>query len=132
MWIWIAFWTFVTLVSVAGILTAFETRKAKLDLIRLAIEKGQTLEPALIDKLMPAEEEKETPSRAQAGAGLQVGGIMCFAAGIGLPVLGYFISSIESDAFPALLGVGGFLLCMGVGMFVASKFVQSKATARSE
>jgi len=122
----IFFIAFVTIVVVAGIAAGILNTRAKLDLFRLAIEKGQALDPAVLDRLMPKQEEPES-SPAQAGTGLQVGAIMCFAAGIGLPLLGYFISSLEPDALPALLGFGGFLICMSAGMFVASKLVQSKS-----
>jgi hypothetical protein len=130
MWISLVF-IVMLMIPIAGILagTAASTKKrqAKLDLIRLAIEKGQTLDPALIDKLMPAKIKMDQPTPAQAATGLRIGGVMCLAVAVGLPILGYCLISIDPRAFPALQGVGGLVACISMGLFVASKIVLSSS-----
>jgi hypothetical protein len=134
MWIPIAFIAFLTIVSVVGTIAGSIVRttkkKAELELIRLVIEKGQTLDPELLDKLMPVKARANAPTPEEISTGLQIGGIMGFAFAVGLVVLGYFLSGIADanpKTFPALQGAGGLFFCLSVGLFVASKVVRSKS-----
>ncbi len=110
-----AFWGFMAVVVVAGIWRQIAARREAEETMRLAIEKGQQLDPALVDKLM-------RPPQRHGPEGLLVGGGVMLASGIGLPVMGYFISmGGNSEALYPLIGVGCLtslvglsLLCFGV------------------
>jgi hypothetical protein len=123
MWIVIAFIAFIACASVAGTIADAIKKKAELELVRAAIEKGHALDPALVDKLMPAKENNERPSPLKVAMGLRIGGIMVLAFAVGLILLGYFISNVDEHAFPAMLGSGALFGCIGVGLFVASRYV---------
>jgi hypothetical protein len=43
----VAFWIFIGAVAVAGIVTDYKRRRGSVDVIRMAIEKGQQLDPSL-------------------------------------------------------------------------------------
>ena len=74
----IAFWVFITIVSIAGMLQDYRKRKLALEPLRIAIEHGQQLSPEIIATLLGREERHETLDPRQ----LEVGGIITCAAGI--------------------------------------------------
>jgi hypothetical protein len=55
----IAFWVFVTISAVAGIVSDYKRRKAAIEPLRLAIERGQALDPALVEKLLGRDRQDE-------------------------------------------------------------------------
>jgi hypothetical protein len=125
MWIVIACIAFITIVSVAVATQNTIRHKDKLDLIRFAIEKGHPIEPTVIDKLMQPEPSPQQPEAfaKRPGQGLRIGAIMCFAVAVGLPVLGYFLSSLDKEVFVATRAAGAFLACIATGMLTASIYM---------
>jgi len=86
--------------------------------LRAALERGQPIDPAVLQNLAAKSERIRSPER------LQGGGVIVIAAGIGLAILGYFISHGspgDQDAQMPLLGVGAMVACIGVGMLVAAR-----------
>jgi high-affinity Fe2+/Pb2+ permease len=83
--------------------------------IRLAIEKGQSLDPALIEQVMQS-------NRRNSAAGL-TGGAVLVATGLGLPIMGYFISlGGNARALYPLTGVGFMILLVGVALLLVWRF----------
>jgi hypothetical protein len=116
----IAFWAFVAVAAVAGIVADYKKREAALAPLRLAIERGQQLDPALVERLM-------TPER---GAGidplyLRIGGIITFAAGVGVIILSFILAQVAPIALYPVLGGGVVLVCVAVGLLVAARTVES-------
>jgi hypothetical protein len=107
-----------------------QKKRARLDLLRVAVEKGQSLDPVLIDKLLAHEGDPSRPPGERASIGLRIGGILVLAFAVGLVVIGLCIANIESvdgAALPGMLGAAGLFACMGIGLFIASRMVSSKA-----
>jgi hypothetical protein len=100
----VAFWIFVAIVVLASIWLAFARNREMQKTIRLAIEKSVQLDAALIDKLVKR--------RSGIPEDYYVGGIVCIAVGIGLPILGYFFGRIEAE--PELQFVCGILVGAGI------------------
>ena len=73
----IAFWAFVAIATVAGIIADYKKRQLTLEPLRQAIEKGQQLDPAVVERLMASPKETETPI---APVALRVGGIIVISA----------------------------------------------------
>jgi hypothetical protein len=117
----LAFWGFIAVVVVAGVWREVATRRESEMTIRLAIEKGQQLDPATIDKLLG-------PNRKRRSAdGLMVAGGVTLATGLGLPIMGYFIGrGGDADAFYPLLGVGSLVSLIGVALLVLSVILRSR------
>ena len=86
-----AFWGFVAVITVANVWREVVMRRESETTIRMAIEKGQQLDPATIDKLLRSN-RRWSSSRRGGADGLMVAGGLTLATGLGLPVLGYFIS----------------------------------------
>jgi hypothetical protein len=114
----IAFWVFVAIASVSGIVSDYKKRKLALEPLRLAIEKGQQLDPAVVERLMaPAQEPGMSP------IGLRVGGIITIAAGVGAAILAFFLDHLAREAFYPVMGAALVAVCVGAGLVIAARAV---------
>lgn len=114
----IAFWIFVMVCAVAGIVADYKKRRAALEPLRAAIERGQPLDPTLVDRLMAPERD--------AGINplhLQVGGIITLSAGAGIALLAFFLYPVAPDALYPVLGGGTVVVCVGLGLVIAARAV---------
>jgi hypothetical protein len=117
-----AFWAFLAISAVAGIVADYKKRRLELEPLRAAIERGQQLDPALVEHLM---------LRQQTGQGspldpiyFRVGGIVTVAAGIGVGILAFFINAIRPVALYPVLGAGVFIVCIGTGLLVCAPIIE--------
>ena len=112
----VAFWVFVGAVAIAGIVAEHKKRQLGVDLLRAMIDKGQPLDPALVEKIMsqPALEERTDPMD------LKLAGIIVVATGIGLLPLSYFISRLAPVTLYPILGGGVVTICVGIGLLVGA------------
>jgi hypothetical protein len=124
----IVFWIFVMVAVLAGVWKDIATRRDTQLTIRLAIEKGQSLDPALVEKLL-------RPGNP-AAAGALVGGAVLVAVGLGLPSLGAMLSlGGRPGAVYPLTGAGVLVLLVGVALLLVWRFQrqsQLAADARPE
>jgi hypothetical protein len=112
----VAFWIFLGAAAVAAIVTDYKRRRGSIDVIRMAIEKGQQLDPALIEKLTSNERREEPIDPLH----VKLGGIITLAAGVGISLFSFFISRIVPVAFYPILGGGVLVLCVGAGLLVGA------------
>jgi hypothetical protein len=130
MWIPIAAIAFVTIFLVTAICADAYRKKAKLEILRLAIEKGQTLDPALVDKLLAfGEQTSLSQSHGTPAARLRFIGLMCLGCGVGLTLFGYFLRDGDPKAFATMRGAGAFIISMAVVWFIAAILARRKATS---
>jgi hypothetical protein len=113
----VAFWIFIGAVAVAGIVAEYKRRRGSVDVIRMAIEKGQQLDPALLDKLTVNDRRSEQIDPLH----VKLGGIITMASGIGICLLSFFISRIAFVALYPILGAGVLTCCVGAGLLVGAK-----------
>ena len=112
-----AFWIFIGAAAVAGIITDYKRRRAGVDVLRMAVEKGLQLDPALIEKLTSSghhDGEVEPVS-------VKLGGIICVASGVGICLLAFFVSQVRPIAFFPILGGGVLVICVGIGLIIGAK-----------
>jgi len=121
----VAFWVFVGAVAVAQIMADHQKRRMNVDLLRTIIEKGQSIDPALVAKLMSPDaiEERTDPQD------VRLGGIITTAVGVGVALLSYFIAQIAPIAFYPILGGGVVVICIGAGLLIGAK-AMANARAR--
>lgn len=115
----IAFWIFVTVAAVSGIWADYKKRQAALEPLRIAIERGQQLDPALVERLIAPERD--------AGINplyLRVGGIVVLSAGAGVVILAFLLEQVVPVSFYPVLGGGVVTLCVGAGLVVAARAVE--------
>jgi hypothetical protein len=120
----IAFWLFLAIAAVAGIVADYKKRQVALEPLRAAIERGQQIDPALVERLMAP----ETRERALNPLYLKVGGIVLVAAGIGVAILAFFLAQVVPPAFYPVLGGGSVAVCIGVGLMIAARAVEKDAS----
>ena len=126
-----AFWAFVAVCVAAGAAQAIFRNRETQKTIRQAIESGQTLDPATLERLLRG--QAPTPQSApQTRFGLITGGIVMLCIGAGLAIMGWFISLDQPGAFHPMLGVGSLVGLIGVGLLVASAFAGGLKTAGRE
>ncbi len=116
-----AFWAFVAICVAAGAAQAIFRNRETQKTIRLAIEKGQTLDPATLERLLQGSSPAPAPA-PQTRFGLITGGLVMLCIGVGLAVMGWFISLDQPGAFHPMLGVGSLVGLIGVGLLIASRF----------
>jgi hypothetical protein len=61
----LGFWAFLTASAVAGIVADYKKRHLELEPLRAAIERGQQLDPAIVERLMAREQKKSLRSARQ-------------------------------------------------------------------
>jgi Domain of unknown function (DUF6249) len=79
--------------------------------IRLAIERGQPLDAALVEKLMAP-----PPSKAPSNPFTWPVGIL--STGLGLAAFGFMMRQVDENAFWPLLGCGTMIAIIGAGLFL--------------
>jgi hypothetical protein len=120
----IAMFAFLAVAAVAGIVADYKKRQIVLAPLRAAIERGQPLDPALVERLMaPEPRENDTINPLH----LKVGGIITIAAGVGVAILAYFLGLLEPSALYPVLGVGVAAVCVGVGLIIAAGVMERDA-----
>lgn len=121
----IAFWLFIAVVCVAGMIQGYRKRQLALEPLRIAIEHGQQLTPEIIARLLGQEERHERLDPQL----LQVGGIITCAASLGVALLSLFVAQVFAPFHWLVLGVGLLALCVGVGLLIAANSLR-RAAAR--
>lgn len=117
----VSFWIFVAIVVLASFWYAFARNREMQKTIRLAIEKGMQLDPALVDRLVTRKSGKPED--------YYIGGFVCIAVGIGLPILGFFVERNEPEAFFPLLGVGILVGLIGISLVICGMLVSRREKA---
>ena len=128
----IAFWVFVAVSAVAGIIGDYKKRQATLAPLRMAIERGQQLDPALGEKLLA----RDSQDKRLQPEYLQVGGIITIGSGVGVALLSVFLNKVLPGALYPVMGAGVLTLCVGVGLLMAARAIarnseREQAAARS-
>lgn len=112
----IAFLMFLAVAAVAGIVADYKKRQLALESLRAAIERGQPLDPQLVERLMAPESHDQGMNPVH----LKVGGIIAIAAGVGVGVLAFFLAQVAPVALYPVLGGGVVVVCVGVGLMIAA------------
>jgi hypothetical protein len=126
----VGFWVFLTISAVAGIVSDYKKRRLELEPLRAAIERGQQLDPAIVEHLMI----REHPHRASElePVNLRVGGIVTTAAGLGIGVLSLIIQSVAPKIlFLLVLGTGSVAVCVGVGLLICAGVLERHRGTRA-
>ncbi len=78
--------------------------------IRLAIERGQALDAALVEKML-------APPNTSPGNPF-TWPVAILSAGVGLGIFGAFMRQIDEEAFWSLVGTGSMIAIIGAGLFL--------------
>ena len=112
----IAFWIFVAVASVAGIVA------------RLQEAPGWRSNPCALRSRRASSSTRRWSSASWPGErhgvnplGLRIAGIITLSAGVGIAVLAFFIDHVAPVAFYPVLGGGVVAVCVGAGLLVAAR-----------
>lgn len=122
----IMFWIFVLGCVITGNVAMYKKRRAAMDVVRAAIERGQQLSPELVDKLTGHGHDHGSASGESLAENLLIGGLVVFAAGIGIAILGGLFSQMGAAAVAMwpILGGAAIVICVGIGLLIAARMVR--------
>jgi hypothetical protein len=115
----VGFWAFLAASAVTGIVADYKKRRLELEPLRAAIERGQQLDPAIIERLMAREQKSSEPEPVY----FRIGGIVTVAAGIGVGVLSFILDQVAPKAFYPVLGAAVVAICVGVGLLICARVI---------
>lgn len=119
----IVFWIFVLAVTVTPMVLHFLKRRETEKTIRLAIEKGQTLEPEVLARLL---RPQPTPEDQTSPAGVRFGGIVTLSVAVGLVCFSFFTGK------EIFLGIAGLVACIGLGLIIGAHFLPDPRADKPE
>jgi hypothetical protein len=122
----VAFWVFLTVSAYAAIKYDFRKRQLAMESLRAAIERGQPLEPAVVEHILARHSASEADDAEDLVPYLQIGGIITIAGGIGVFIAAFFVGLQFPVAKLPMLGAGVLAVCIGVGLLVASRVLGSR------
>jgi hypothetical protein len=115
----LGFWAFLAASAVTGMVTDYKKRRLELEPLRAAIERGQQLDPAIIERLMAREQRSSEPEPVY----FRIGGIVTVAAGIGIGVLSFIVDRFSPKAFYPILGTAVVATCVGIGLLICARVI---------
>ena len=119
------FWIFIGLVIVATTYQEMEEKKLRAKLLEAALEKGQALDPNVLEQLFPGESSgKPTDPRS-----VRIAAVVVASIGLGLGVLALALKQIHINALWICLGLSGLTLVVSGGMYVASRMIAARQQA---
>jgi len=121
-----AFWLFIAVIIVAGMWYDMRRREAQHETLRRLAESGQPLDPDLMDRLLSVSGGGNTARE------LMIWGVVMLFVAPGVAVLAVFIGWQYAPALLPLLGVAILIGFIGVGLVVASRFVERRPDASDE
>ncbi|HUN26633.1 MAG TPA: DUF6249 domain-containing protein [Steroidobacteraceae bacterium] len=117
----IFFFLFLTISAVAGIIYDYRKRRLQVEALRIAVEHGERLDPALMERLIAQHRERPSNDTRLIPHYMQIGGIITTAAGIGIALLSFFIGHVAPITLYPILGAGIVVVCVGLGLLVAAR-----------
>ena len=121
----IVFWVAITAIVFIDVWGKRAAERERQQTLRLAIERGQQVDPAMIEKIMAGQQR---PKSSQYG--LLIGGVVVSFAGVGMMLMGLILGGGDPQALKGLIGSGVLVGMVGVGLFVAHRL--TRQAQRSE
>jgi hypothetical protein len=130
-WVGVVFWGGIWAIAIVAILLPVLREREMQKTLRHAIEKGQTLDPAIVETLL-ATSDKAWPnskSTLTVSQNFLIGGAIILALGLGAMMMGWFIAQLAPKAFYPIFG-GGVVLCiLGAAFLLLSRLLGSRKGA---
>jgi hypothetical protein len=116
----IFFFLFLTASAVSGIAYDYRKRRLQVEALRVALEHGERLDPALMERLVSEHGDHSRSDPRLIPHYVQLGGIITTATGVGIGLLAFFVGKVAPIALYPILGGGVVVVCVGLGLLVAS------------
>lgn len=106
---------FIAAVVVAGIWYDARKRESQQETLRRVVESGQTLDKAIIDRVLSASGKGDRVDRDY-----KIAGIIVISVAPGIAILGWFLGRMDQTILPIMTGVALLVAFVGAGLlFVA-------------
>ena len=115
----LGFWLFIGAIVVAGIWFDVRRRESEQETLRRVVESGQTIDSAVIDKLL-----KVGGGQSRTDRDLKVSGLIVISLAPGIAILGWFLAKLQPEVMSVMLGVAILLGLLGIGLLVAGKVAE--------
>jgi len=115
----LGFWLFIGAIVVAGIWFDVRRRETEQETLRRVVESGQTIDSAVIDKLL-----KVGGGQSRTDRDLKVSGLIVIFLAPGIAILGWFLAKLQPEVMSVMLGVAILLGLLGIGLLVAGKVAE--------
>jgi len=122
----VAFWGFLAISAVAGMSYDYRKKQLAIESLKIAVEHGQNIDPAVIQALLSQQRPSELNPLA-----LQVAGVITTAAGVGVFLLALFLTGIAPKALYPTMGGGAVTLCTGIGVLIAGRLVARNQASKA-
>jgi hypothetical protein len=116
----VGFWGFLAASAVAGIVADYKKRRLEIEPLLAAIERGQQLDPAIVERLMARERKESEPEPVY----FHIGGIVTVAAGIGVGMLSFLVDRFAPQGFYPVLGAAVVATCVGIGLLICARVIE--------
>lgn len=116
-----AFWIFVTVSAYTAIKYDFRKRQLAMESLRASIERGQPLEPAVVEQILARHSGSGADDARDLVPYLQIGGIITIAGGFGVLIAAFFVGMQFPIVKLPMLGAGALAVCIGAGLLVAAR-----------
>ena len=107
------FFGFLATIILVPIYLRERTRQSAHHLIAQALEKGQTLDPALMKTLTEGQKKPQDKARSSLGSG-----IVLLALGGGFAAAGYFVGGYAEEAFNGMMVPAVILGALGIAFIL--------------
>ncbi len=107
----LAFWGFIAAVSLGGLWYSIREKEMRHETLRRLLESGKSIDQSVLDQVLTESDTVRTD------VGLRIGGTVTLAVGPGLAIMGQFLGGRPAAV---LLGIGALIVCIGIGLLVAS------------
>ena len=117
----IAFFAGIVLVVLIVSLKRYWSERERQQTLRIALERGAALDPALLQQLLTPPQKPRSPH------GLLVAGLVTVAFALGLLVLGLVLGlgpQADPEALKGLTGSAALFFFVGAALLIASKLVK--------
>jgi len=125
----VAFWVFLTITAVAGMRYELRKRQLAMESLRAAIERGQPLEPGIVEQLLALHREPGGDRAQELEPNLHLGGIITVAVGVGLALAALPIGLQFPVARLPMLGVAALVVCIGAGLVIAARALRRRSAS---
>jgi hypothetical protein len=115
----LAFWGFITTVIVSGMWYDIRRKEAQQETIRRLFESGQTVDEAVLDKLLTVGGGTDRLDRS-----LQIAGLILLPAAVGLALLGFILGTQFPESRLPVLGAAALVGCVGFGVLLAARIAR--------
>ncbi len=120
----IIFWLFIAAVSITPMVAIYKIRKATLDALRMAIEKGQDLPPEMFKQLSNIGQSMYGNEQNVSAINLKVGGVITMTTGAGIAIVATIFTFAVPVAAPFIYCAAAVCFCVGVGLYYGAKIMR--------